>query len=93
MASWASGSDEADAHIVEQAKAGGFPMWPKPGNWDERAVTRCRTSSPGVASDETGAAELRPGGGSGDPRLHPVMAGLEEEEILKGMFGQAEAKS
>lgn len=88
VAIWASVSDEVDAKIREQIKAGVFPIRLKPEDW---------TSGPNnwlldiIAPDRRTTGQVLANFGrvvkGGNLRLHPVVAGLVDEETLKGLGG------
>lgn len=86
LAIWASVSEEADARIREQIRAGSFPLRLKPEDWtsgdinwlidviapDQKAVARVIANFKQVVKE-------------GSLRLHPLIARLVDEETLRKM--------
>lgn len=98
FAIWASVSEEVDAKIREQIKAGSFPVRLKPEEWqsgsvnwlldgEARAATGSRRGPNAPDRKTTGRviANFRQVVKEGDLRLHPQIAGLVEPEMLEKM--------
>ncbi|MEC3863368.1 toxin-activating lysine-acyltransferase [Mesobacterium sp. TK19101] len=86
MAIWASVSEEADARIREQIKAGVFPVRLKPEDWNSGDINWLLDV---LASDRKTAgaviANFRQVVKEGDLRLHPIIARLVDKDMLDKM--------
>lgn len=84
VAIWPSLSDEVDAKIREQIKAGVFPIRLKPEDWTSGSNNWLLDV---IAPDRKATGQVITNFGrvvkGGDLRLHPVVAGLVDEETLK----------
>jgi cytolysin-activating lysine-acyltransferase len=84
MAIWASVSEEADARIRDQIRAGSFPVRLKPEDWNSGDINWLLDV---IAPDaKTTTAVLSNFGKvvkSGNLRLHPLIGKLVDEETLK----------
>ena len=98
MAIWASVSEEADARIRDQIRAGSFPVRLKPEDWNSGDINWLLDV---IAPDaKTTMAVLSNFGKvikSGNLRLHPLIGKLVDEETLKKLgaekMGAASASS
>jgi hemolysin-activating ACP:hemolysin acyltransferase len=86
MAIWASVSEEVDARIREQIKAGVFPIKLRAEDWNSGDINWLLDV---LASDSktTGAviANFKQVIKEGDLRLHPIITRLVDEEMLSKM--------
>lgn len=86
MAIWASVSEEVDAKIREQIKAGVFPVRLKAEEWTSGEINWLFDV---IASDEktTGAviANFRRVAGEGELRVHPIIGRLVDKDMLERM--------
>lgn len=84
LAIWASVSDEVDAKIREQIKAGVFPIRLKQEDWTSGSNNWLLDI---IAPDRKATGQVLANFGrvvkGGNLRLHPVVAGLVDEETLK----------
>lgn len=84
VAIWASVSDEVNTKIREQIKAGVFPIRLKPEDWTSGSNNWLLDV---IAPDRKATGQVITNFGrvvrGGDLRLHPVVAGLVDEETLK----------
>ena len=86
VAIWASVSDEVDAKIREQIKAGVFPIRLKPDDWtsgDKAWLLDVIAPSQKLASAVL--ANFRQVVKEGDMRIHPIVARMVDPELLKKM--------
>jgi cytolysin-activating lysine-acyltransferase len=93
IAFWASVSDEVDAKIREQIKAGVFPVRLKPQDWtsgDKAWLLDMIAPSQKLASMVL--ANFRQVVKEGDLRVHPMVARMVEPDMLKRMAGGAEGE-
>ncbi|MDW4548277.1 toxin-activating lysine-acyltransferase [Defluviimonas sp. D31] len=83
---WASVSEEVDAKIRDQIKAGTFPVRLKPEDWQSGNINWLLDV---IAPDRKTAglviANFRQVVKEGELRLHPHIAGLVEKEMLANM--------
>jgi len=92
MAIWASVSEETDARIREQIKAGVFPIRLKPEDWTSGGInwlldviaTDAKTSSAVIANFRQVVKE-------GDLRLHPIITRLVDKDMLDKMTAQRDS--
>jgi hemolysin-activating ACP:hemolysin acyltransferase len=86
LAIWASVSEEVDARIREQVKAGVFPVRLKPEDWTSGSINWLLDV---IAPDRKTTGRVLANFGrvvkGGELRLHPLVAGLVDEETLKGL--------
>lgn len=86
VAIWASVSDEVDAKIREQIKAGVFPIRLKPEDWTSGQINWLLDV---IAPDRKATGRVLTNFGrvvkGGELRLHPIVAGLVDEETLKAL--------
>lgn len=84
MAIWASVSEEADAKIREQIKAGVFPVRLKAEDWASGEINWLLDV---IAPDQKATASVIVGfkqvAKQGDLRLHPIIGRLVDREILE----------
>lgn len=89
LAIWASVSEEVDARIREQVKAGVFPVRLKPEDWTSGSINWLLDV---IAPDRKTTGRVLANFGrvatGGELRLHPVVAGLVDEETQKKMVGK-----
>ncbi len=86
VAIWASVSEEVDARIREQIKAGVFPLRLKPEDWtsgDKAWLLDVIAPSQKLASAVL--ANFRQVVKEGDVRIHPIVARMVDPELLKKM--------
>jgi cytolysin-activating lysine-acyltransferase len=88
VAIWASVSEEVDAKIREQIKAGTFPIRLKPEDWQSGSVNWLLDV---IAPDRKTAGRVIANFAQvvkeGELRLHPQIGGLVEKELLEKMGG------
>jgi hemolysin-activating ACP:hemolysin acyltransferase len=88
FAIWASVSEEVDAKIREQIKAGTFPVRLKPEDWQSGSVNWLLDV---IAPDRKTAGRVIANFAqvvkTGELRLHPQIGGLVEKELLEKMGG------
>ncbi len=86
---WASVSEEVDAKIREQIKAGVFPVRLKPEDWTSGEINWLLDV---VAPDKSSTGRVLANFGrvvkGSELRLHPVVAGLVDEETAKKLKGR-----
>ena len=86
LAIWASVSDEVDARIREQIKAGTYPIRLKPEDWNSGETNWLLDV---IAPDQRAAANVianfKQVVKQGSLRLHPMITRLVDEETLKKM--------
>ncbi len=86
FAIWASVSEEVDARIREQVKAGVFPVRLKSEDWNSGSINWLLDV---VATDKAATAAVIAGfrqvAKTGELRLHPLITRLIEPEILEKM--------
>jgi len=86
FAIWVSVSDEVDAKIREQVKAGAFPVRLKPEGWNSGAINWLLDE---VAADKKMTGRVIANFGTvvkgSVLRLHPMVAGLVDEEMRARM--------
>jgi cytolysin-activating lysine-acyltransferase len=86
MAIWASVSEEVDARIREQIKAGVFPVRLKPDDWNSGEINWLLDV---LANDKKTAgnviANFKQVVKEGELRMHPIIGRLIDEEILAKM--------
>ncbi len=86
VAIWASVSDEADARITEQVKAGVFPVRLKPDDWTSGSNNwLLDVIAPDAKATARVIANFRQVVKEGSLKLHPLIARLVEPETLKKM--------
>jgi len=86
LAIWASVSDDADARIREQIKAGVFPVRLKPGDWTSGdKVWLLDLVAPSRELASAVLANLRQVLGEGEASLHPIAAQQVDPELLKAL--------
>jgi cytolysin-activating lysine-acyltransferase len=92
FAIWASVSEEVDAKIREQIKAGTFPVRLKPEDWQSGSVNWLLDV---IAPDRKTAGRVIANFAqvvkTAELRLHPQIGGLVEKEMLEKM-GASQAK-
>ena len=92
MAIWASVSEEADARIREQIRAGVFPVRLKPGDWTSGEINwLLDVIAPDRKIIASVIASFRQVVKGGELRLHPVVAGMLDAETLEKL-GMKKAK-
>jgi cytolysin-activating lysine-acyltransferase len=88
LAIWASVSEEVDAKIREQIKAGAFPIRLKPEDWTSGEINWLLDV---IAPDKAATGRVLANFGrvvkGGDLRLHPLVAGLVDEETAQKLRG------
>jgi cytolysin-activating lysine-acyltransferase len=88
LAIWASVSEEVDAKIREQIKAGVFPIRLKPEDWTSGEINWLLDV---IAPDKAATGRVLANFGrvvkGGDLRLHPLVAGLVDEDTAKKLKG------
>lgn len=88
LAIWASVSEEVDAKIREQIKAGVFPIRLKPEDWTSGDINWLLDV---IAPDKAATGRVLANFGrvlkGGDLRLHPLVAGLVDEETAQKLKG------
>lgn len=86
MAIWASVSEEVDARIREQIKAGVFPVRLKPEDWNSGDINWLLDV---LANDKKTAgnviANFKQVVKAGELRMHPIIARLVDKEIMDRM--------
>ena len=93
LAIWASVSEEVDANIREQIKAGVFPVRLKPDDWNSGDINWLfDVIAPDQATTTRVLANFKQVIKEGDLRLHPLIARLVDEETLKKMGAGHEGK-
>ena len=86
LAIWASVSDETDARIREQIKAGTFPVRLKPDDWTSGEINwLLDVLAPDKRATASVIANFKQVVKQGSLRLHPAVARLVDEETLKKM--------
>jgi cytolysin-activating lysine-acyltransferase len=94
FAIWASVSEEVDAKIREQIKAGTFPIRLKPEDWQSGSVNWLLDV---IAPDRKTAGRVIANFAqvvkTGELRLHPQIGGLVDKELLEKMGGSRGAIS
>jgi hemolysin-activating ACP:hemolysin acyltransferase len=89
VAIWASVSEEVDAKIREQVKAGVFPIRIKPEEWKSGKINwLLDVIAPNSKATARVIANFRQVVKEGDLRLHPVITKLLDPETLKKMGAQ-----
>lgn len=92
MAIWASVSEEVDAKIREQIKAGTFPIRLKADDWTSGDINWLLDV---VAQNEKAVASVisnfRQVTGEGELRLHPIIGRLVDKDMLAKMTGMSKA--
>ena len=90
IAIWASVSEEVDAKIREQIKAGIFPVRLKADEWASGNINWLLDV---IAPDQKATAQVIAGFGqiarAGELRLHPIIPRLVDEETLKKLGARA----
>lgn len=88
LAIWASVSEDVDAKIREQIKAGVFPIRLKPEDWASGEINWLLDV---IAPDKASTGRVLANFGrvvkGGDLRLHPLVAGLVDEETAQKLKG------
>lgn len=88
LAIWASVSDEVDAKIREQIKAGVFPLRLKPEDWNSGKTNWLfDVIAPDAPSATRVLANFRQVVKEGDLRLHPLLRRIIDRETLEKMAG------
>ena len=86
LAIWASVSEDADARIREQIKAGTFPVRLKPEDWNSGEINwLLDVIAPNQRATATVIANFRQVAKQGSLRLHPIITRLVDEETLTRM--------
>lgn len=86
MAIWASVSEEVDAKIREQIKAGVFPVRLKPEDWTSGEVNwLLDVIAPDQAATTAVIVNFKQVVKDGDLRLHPMIGRLVDKETLEKM--------
>jgi len=86
MAIWASVSEEVDAKIREQIRAGTFPLRLKSEDWTSGDINwLIDVIAPDPKTTATVIANFKQVVKTGDLRLHPLITRLVDEETLKKM--------
>ncbi|MGI9406590.1 MAG: toxin-activating lysine-acyltransferase [Hyphomicrobiaceae bacterium] len=86
IAIWASVSEEADARIREQIKAGVFPIRLKPEDWNSGSINwLLDVIAPSQRLTTSVIANFRQVVKEGDMRIHPIVTRLVDPEALKKM--------
>ena len=86
MAIWASVSEEADARIRDQVKAGTFPVRLKPEDWTSGNINwLLDVIAPDQRATASVIANFKQVVKEGSLRLHPLITRLVDEETLKKM--------
>lgn len=89
VAIWASVSEDVDAKIREQVKAGVFPIKLKPDEWKSGSINwLLDVIAPNPKATARVIANFRQVAKEGDLRLHPVVAKSLDPEVLKKMGAQ-----
>ncbi len=88
LAIWASVSEEVDVKIREQIKAGVFPIRLKPEDWTSGEINWLLDV---IAPDKAATGRVLANFGrvvkGGDLRLHPLVAGLVDDETARKLKG------
>ncbi|MCU9850296.1 toxin-activating lysine-acyltransferase [Defluviimonas sp. WL0024] len=83
---WASVSEEVDAKIRDQIKAGTFPVRLKPEDWQSGSINwLLDVIAPDRATTGRVIANFRQVVKEGELRMHPHIGGLVEPEMLEKM--------
>ena len=86
IAIWASVSEEVDAKIREQTKAGVFPVRLKPDDWTSGSINwLLDVIAPNQRLTTAVIASFRQVIKEGDMRIHPIVTRLVDPEALKKM--------
>ncbi len=86
VAIWASVSDEVDARITEQIKAGTFPIRLKPEDWTSGTNHwLLDVIAPDTRATDNVIANFRQVVKDGALKLHPIITRLVDAETLKKM--------
>lgn len=86
VAIWASVSEEVDAAIREQVKAGVFPVRLKPDDWTSGSISwLLDVIAPDAKMTANVIANFKQVVKEGSLRLHPIITRLVDEETLKKM--------
>lgn len=86
LAIWASVSEEVDAQIREQIKAGVFPLRLKSEDWNSGSINwLLDVIAPDRLATAKVIANFRQVVKEGSLRLHPIVGRLVDEELLKKM--------
>ena len=86
LAIWASVSDEVDAQIREQVRAGVFPLRLKAEDWTSGSINwLLDVIAPDAKSTASVIANFRQVVKEGSLRLHPIVTRLVDPETLKKM--------
>ena len=86
LAIWASVSEEVDAKIREQAKAGVFPVRLAADDWNSGEINwLLDVIAPNQKATASVIANLRQVMKEGDLRMHPIIARLVDPETLEKM--------
>ncbi|MFK7943995.1 MAG: toxin-activating lysine-acyltransferase [Paracoccaceae bacterium] len=86
VAIWASVSDEVDAKIREQVKAGVFPVRLGAADWASGEINwLLDVIAPNAKATASVISNFRQVVKGGDLRLHPVVAGMLDQETLHKM--------
>ena len=89
FAIWASVSDEVDLKIREQIKTGTFPIRLKAEDWNSGPVNwLLDVIAPDRKATGQVIAHFRQGVKEGDLRIHPMVAGLVDEDMRGKMMGR-----
>ena len=88
FAIWASVSDEVDLKIREQITTGTFPIRLKPEDWHSGEINwLLDVIAPDSKATGQVIANFRQVVKEGDLRIHPIVAGLVDEEMRGKMMG------
>jgi len=86
LAIWASVSEEVDAKIREQVKAGAFPIRLAAEDWASGEINwLLDVIAPGSKATASVIAHFRQVVKEGDLRMHPIVGRLVEKEVLEKM--------
>ncbi|MEM9717311.1 MAG: toxin-activating lysine-acyltransferase [Pseudomonadota bacterium] len=86
LAIWASVSDEVDAKIREQIKAGSFPIRLKADDWTSGSNNwLLDVIAPNAKATASVIANLKQVVKDGDLRIHPIITRLVEKDVLETM--------
>ena len=89
FAIWASVSDEVDAKIREQSRAGTFPVRLKAEDWTSGDTKwLLDVLAPNAEAAALVLANFKQVVGGGELRIHPVIAELVDEETLRNLGAQ-----
>ncbi len=84
LAIWASVSEEADARIREQIRAGTWPLRLKPDDWTSGEINwLIDVIAPDQKTTASVLANFKQVVKQGDLRLHPIIGRLVDKETLK----------